>query len=96
MKVMSAMDRLAPLMSKKDEPRDGRNSRDRTFTGRRYLGRQPIHRAPSAFAHNRQEGANVARTYRPPAGQIYERGFRDARTPEQAERRDFQLDGAYQ
>jgi hypothetical protein len=51
--------------------------------------------APSnAFAHNR--GANVARTYRPPAGQIYERGFRDARTPEQAERRDFQLDGAYQ
>jgi hypothetical protein len=53
--------------------------------------------APSnAFAHNRQEGANVARTYRPPAGQIYERGFRDARTPEQAERRDFQLDGAYQ
>jgi hypothetical protein len=55
--------------------------------------------APSnAFAHvsNRQEGANVARSYRPPAGQIYERGFGDARTPEQAERRDFQLDGAYQ
>jgi hypothetical protein len=50
----------------------------------------------NAFAHSRQEGANVARTYRPPAGQIYERGFRDARTPEQAERRDFQLDGAYQ
>jgi hypothetical protein len=56
--------------------------------------------APSnAFAHvsnNRQKGANVVRTYRPPAGQIYERGFGDARTPEQAERRDFQLDGAYQ
>jgi hypothetical protein len=50
----------------------------------------------NAFAHNRQGGSNVARTYRPPAGQIYERGFRDARTPEQAERRDFQLDGAYQ
>jgi len=56
--------------------------------------------APSnAFAaqvpNNREEGANVARTYMPPAGQIYERGFRDARTPQQAERRDFQLDGAY-
>jgi hypothetical protein len=38
----------------------------------------------------------VVRTYRPPAGQIYERGFRDARIPEQKERRDFQLDGAYQ
>jgi hypothetical protein len=56
--------------------------------------------APSnAFArvlNHRQAGASVARTYRPPAGQIYERGFRDARTPEQAERRDFQLDGAYE
>jgi hypothetical protein len=53
--------------------------------------------APSnAFAHNRQAGAIAARTFRPPAGQIYERGWRDARTPEQAERRDFQLDGAYQ
>jgi hypothetical protein len=27
--------------------------------------------------------ANAVRTYRPPEGQIYQRGFRDARTPEQ-------------
>ena len=48
-----------------------------------YLDRQP-------------ERGGAVRTYRPPAGQIYERGFRDARTPEQKARRDFQLDGAYQ
>jgi hypothetical protein len=42
------------------------------------------------------ERGDVVRSYRPPAGQIYERGFRDARSPEQKARRDFQLDGAYQ
>ena len=52
--------------------------------------------APSnAFAHNRQEGANVARTYRPPAGQIWVRGFRNAPTRHARLRQDFQLDGAY-
>ena len=39
---------------------------------------------------------SAVRSYRPPSGEIYERGFRDARTPEQKARRDFQLDGAYQ
>jgi hypothetical protein len=43
-----------------------------------------------------KSSGNVVHTYRPPAGQIYERGFQDALTPKQAERRDFQLDGTYQ
>jgi hypothetical protein len=38
---------------------------------------------------------NLARNYRPPAGQIWVRGFQNARTPEQAVRQDFQLDGIY-
>ena len=43
-----------------------------------------------------RDSANVARSCRPPSGQIYERGFRDARTPGKRMRRDFQLDGSYQ
>jgi hypothetical protein len=46
--------------------------------------------------YNPQDRGSVVRTYRPPSGEIYERGFRDARMPEQTARRDFQLDGAYQ
>jgi hypothetical protein len=46
--------------------------------------------------YNSPQRGDAVRTYRPPAGQIYQRGFRDARTPEQKARRDFQLDGAYQ
>jgi hypothetical protein len=38
---------------------------------------------------------NFARNYRPPVGQIWVRGFQNARTPEQAVRQDFQLDGIY-
>jgi hypothetical protein len=38
---------------------------------------------------------NAARTYRPPEGQIWERGFRNAPTREERSRQDFQLDGAY-
>ena len=54
--------------------------------------------SPNASARDLYNSPNpgAVRTYRPPAGQIYERGFREARTPEQKERRDFQLDGAYQ
>jgi hypothetical protein len=37
----------------------------------------------------------VARTYRPPEGQIWERGFRNAPVREERARQDFQLDGAY-
>ena len=36
-----------------------------------------------------------ARTYRPPEGQIWERGFQNAPTREERNRKDFQLDGAY-
>jgi hypothetical protein len=39
--------------------------------------------------------ANAARTYRPPEGQIWERGFLNAPTREERARQDFQLDGAY-
>jgi hypothetical protein len=46
--------------------------------------------------YNSPQRGDVVRSYKPPAGQIYQRGFRDARTPEQKARRDFQLDGAYQ
>jgi hypothetical protein len=46
--------------------------------------------------YNSSQRGDVVRSYKPPAGQIYQRGFRDARTPEQKARRDFQLDGAYQ
>jgi hypothetical protein len=46
--------------------------------------------------YNSPPRGDAARSYKPPAGQIYQRGFRDARTPEQRARRDFQLDGAYQ
>jgi hypothetical protein len=34
-------------------------------------------------------------TYRPPAGQIWVRGFRNAPTREQRLRQDFQFDGAF-
>jgi hypothetical protein len=54
--------------------------------------------APSnAFAQvpHQQNGANVGRNYRPPAGQIWERGFQNAPTREERMRQDFQLDGAY-
>ena len=37
----------------------------------------------------------VARTYRPPEGQIWERGFQNAPTRRERTRQDFQLDGAY-
>ena len=37
----------------------------------------------------------LARTYRPPEGQIWERGFRNAPAREERARQDFQLDGAY-
>jgi hypothetical protein len=37
----------------------------------------------------------AARTYRPPEGQIWERGFRNAPAREERNRQDFQLDGAY-
>jgi hypothetical protein len=37
----------------------------------------------------------AARTYRPPEGQIWERGFRNAPTREERARQDFELDGAY-
>jgi hypothetical protein len=39
---------------------------------------------------------NLSHSYRPPAGQIYERAFRTGRTPEQRARQDFQTDGDIQ
>jgi hypothetical protein len=45
-----------------------------------------------------QERANVGRiygpTYRPPAGQVWVRGFQNAPTREERMRQDFQLDGS--
>jgi hypothetical protein len=37
----------------------------------------------------------AARTYRPPEGQIWERGFQNAPTRRERARQDFELDGAY-
>jgi hypothetical protein len=37
----------------------------------------------------------VGNSYRPPAGQIWVRGFRNAPTRQARLRQDFQLDGAY-
>ena len=42
-----------------------------------------------------QERAYVGNTYRPPAGQIWVRGFENAPTPKARLRQDFELDGAY-
>jgi hypothetical protein len=39
---------------------------------------------------------NLSHSYRPPAGQIYERAFRNGVTPEQRARQDFQTDGDVQ
>jgi hypothetical protein len=52
--------------------------------------------ASARVLHNPLERTNISRSYRPPAGQIYQRGFRDARTPTQKTRQDFQLDGIFQ
>jgi hypothetical protein len=52
--------------------------------------------ASTRVLHNPQERANTAHSYRPPAGQIYVRGFRDAPTPAQKMCQDFQLDGVFQ
>lgn len=51
--------------------------------------------ASAQVLNNAERGANVGRTYRPPAGQIWERGFQNAPTREERARQDFQLDGAY-
>ena len=40
-------------------------------------------------------GAGIGHTYRPPAGQIWVRGFRNAPTREGRLRQDFQFDGAF-
>jgi hypothetical protein len=40
--------------------------------------------------------AHISRGYRPPAGQVYERGFSGARTPDQEGRQDFQTNGSSQ
>jgi hypothetical protein len=54
--------------------------------------------ASARVLHYPQERANVGRiygpTYRPPAGQIWVRGFQNAPTREERMRRDFQLDGS--
>jgi hypothetical protein len=50
----------------------------------------------SARRHSYGWQENLSRSYRPPKGQIWERAFRNGRTPEQRERQDFQLDGEYQ
>jgi hypothetical protein len=60
------------------------------------IGVAAVSNASARDLYNSPQPGDAVHTYRPPAGQIYERGFRDARTPEQKERQDFQLDGAYQ
>jgi hypothetical protein len=40
--------------------------------------------------------AHISRGYAPPAGQVNERAFRGARTPDQEGRQDFQTDGSFQ
>jgi hypothetical protein len=52
--------------------------------------------ASAARRHSYGWQENLSRSYRPPKGQIWERAFRNGRTPEQRERQDFQLDGEYQ
>jgi hypothetical protein len=52
--------------------------------------------ASALVLHNPHARANIARSYRPPAGQVYERGFSGARTPDQEGRQDFQTDGSFQ
>jgi hypothetical protein len=52
--------------------------------------------ASARVLHYPQEHANVGHAYRPPAGQIWVRGFQNAPTPEERLRQDFQLDGAYE
>jgi hypothetical protein len=49
----------------------------------------------SGYRYQRSQNFN-SRTYRPPEGQIYQRGFRNAPTPDQRGRQDFQIDGSYQ
>ena len=50
--------------------------------------------AAARVLHYPQERANAGRTYRPPAGQIWVRGFQYAPTREERLRQDFQLDGS--
>jgi hypothetical protein len=55
---------------------------------------------PAAYAqapryrYLRSQDGFISRSHRPPEGQIYQRGFRNAPTPEQRARQDFQLDGS--
>jgi hypothetical protein len=50
--------------------------------------------ASARVLHYPQERPDVGRTYRPPAGQIWVRGFQNAPTREERLRQDFQLDGS--
>jgi hypothetical protein len=50
--------------------------------------------ASARVLHYPQERPNVGRSYRPPAGQIWVRGFQNAPTREERLRQDFQLDGS--
>jgi hypothetical protein len=54
--------------------------------------------ASARVLHYPQERANVGRiygrTYRPPADQIWVRGFQNAPTRQERLRQDFQLDGS--
>jgi len=55
----------------------------------------PANASAASVRDRYMDSANAARTYRPPEGQIYERGFQNAPTRPERERQDFQLDGAY-
>jgi hypothetical protein len=46
------------------------------------------------YRHLRSQDGFISRSYRPPPGQIYQRSFRNAPTPEGRARQDFQLDGS--
>jgi hypothetical protein len=52
--------------------------------------------ASARVIQNPHSRAQIARSYRPPEGQIYERGFSRAFNPDQMGRQDFQTDGSFQ
>jgi hypothetical protein len=52
--------------------------------------------ASARVLYNAYGRAHISRGYAPPAGQINERAFRGARTPDQEGRQDFQTDGSFQ
>ena len=51
--------------------------------------------ASARTIHVPRERGYYGNTYKPPAGQIWQRAYQNGITREQRARQDFQLDGAY-